>query len=38
LTETFFELPQRVRDTYPQVYEMFKLFYRQDPLSRMPRA
>ena len=35
LTETFFELPQLVHETYPQVYKTFKQFYRQDPLSRM---
>ena len=35
LTEHFFELPQLVHETYPQVYEVFKQFYRQDPLSRM---
>jgi MtfA peptidase len=38
LTETFFELPQLVRETYPQVYEVFKQFYRQDPLSRVGGA
>lgn len=35
LTETFFELPQLLHATYPQVYEVFKQFYRQDPLSRI---
>ena len=35
LTEHFFELPELVHDTYPQVYEVFKQFYRQDPMSRM---
>ena len=34
-TETFFELPQLLHETYPQVYEVFKQFYRQDPLTRM---
>jgi len=35
LTETFFELPQRLHEAYPKVYEAFKKFYRQDPLSRI---
>ncbi|MEJ2554168.1 MAG: zinc-dependent peptidase, partial [Gammaproteobacteria bacterium] len=34
LTETFFELPQRLQETYPAVYEVFRQFYRQDPLLR----
>ena len=34
-TETFFELPQLLHATYPQVYEVFKQFYRQDPLTRI---
>jgi Mlc titration factor MtfA (ptsG expression regulator) len=35
LSETFFELPTLLNDTYPKVYEAFKQFYRQDPLIRM---
>ena len=35
VTETFFEAPRRLWDTYPDVYEMFKQFYRQDPLARI---
>jgi Mlc titration factor MtfA (ptsG expression regulator) len=35
LTELFFELPQRLQETYPKVYEIFRQFYRQDPLSRI---
>ncbi len=38
LTETFFELPRRLYETYPKVYEVFKQFYRQDPLIRIGRA
>jgi len=38
LTETFFAAPQRLREAYPQVYEMFRQFYRQDPLSRIGTA
>ena len=34
LTETFFEVPQLLYETYPKVYEAFKQFYRQDPLRR----
>ncbi len=34
-TEIFFELPQLLQETYPQVYEVFKQFYRQDPLTRI---
>ena len=34
VSEAFFELPQTVSDTFPQVYEQLRLFYRQDPLSR----
>jgi len=34
-TETFFELPQLLHESYPQVYEVFKQFYRQDPLTKM---
>ncbi|HRX71889.1 MAG TPA: zinc-dependent peptidase [Candidatus Competibacteraceae bacterium] len=36
LSETFFETPERVSGTYPQVYEQLKAFYRQDPLNRPP--
>ena len=35
LTELFFELPRSLRETYPKVYDLFKQFYRQDPLSRI---
>ena len=34
-TENFFELPQLLHTTYPKVYEVFKQFYRQDPLTRI---
>lgn len=37
-TETFFELPQLLYETYPRVYEAFKQFYRQDPISRTQRS
>lgn len=35
LTETFFEWPELLHETYPAVYEQFRLFYRQDPLRRI---
>lgn len=34
-SETFFELPHRLRDTYPGVYAQFVAFYRQDPADRL---
>lgn len=34
ISETFFETPEFVSATYPQVYEQLKAFYRQDPLNR----
>ena len=33
-SEAFFENPNMLKDEYPDVYEQFKLFYRQDPSSR----
>jgi hypothetical protein len=38
VSEAFFELPEMVREIYPQVYEQLALFYRQDPANReLPR-
>lgn len=34
LSETFFEQPRQVAESYPQVYEQLQRFYRQDPLAR----
>ena len=34
-TEAFFELPGVLASEYPAVYEQLRLFYRQDPLSRL---
>ena len=34
ISEAFFEIPQNVQGTYPQVYEQLALFYRQNPLAR----
>lgn len=35
LSEVFFERPDVLYTYYPQVYEQFKLFYKQNPLGRM---
>jgi Mlc titration factor MtfA (ptsG expression regulator) len=36
ISEAFFESPNEMRRRYPDVYEQLKLFYRQDPASRLP--
>ena len=36
MSEAFFELPDVVLDEYPEVYEQFRAFYRQDPVARLP--
>jgi MtfA peptidase len=36
MSEAFFELPDVVQDEYPEVYEQFRSFYRQDPVARLP--
>ncbi len=33
MSESFFETPQLLRDTYPDVYRQLNLFYRQHPLA-----
>jgi MtfA peptidase len=38
LSEAFFETPHAVKLTYPEVYHQLSLFYRQDPVERMPDA
>lgn len=35
-TETFFELPNEMRQQHPELYETLKAFYRQDPSKRFP--
>ena len=35
-SEAFFETPERLQPAYPAVYEQLGLFYRQDPLARLP--
>jgi Mlc titration factor MtfA (ptsG expression regulator) len=36
ISEAFFEAPNETRRRYPDVYEQLRLFYRQDPASRLP--
>ena len=38
LSESFFEMPEVVAGDYPAVYELFKRYYRQDPLTRSTKA
>jgi len=35
ISEAFFEVPNETRRRYPDVYEQLKLFYQQDPASRL---
>lgn len=35
-SEAFFEVPRAVQAGYPEVYRQLALFYRQDPLRRLP--
>ena len=35
LSEAFFETPDALRTSYPEVYGLLAAFYRQDPLVRM---
>jgi Mlc titration factor MtfA (ptsG expression regulator) len=35
MSEHFFETPALLRELYPAVYEQLKLFYRQDPATRL---
>ena len=34
VSEAFFELPETVRESYPEVYKQLVAFYRQDPYAR----
>ena len=34
ISEAFFEMPETVADTYPDVYRQLQAFYRQDPLTQ----
>ena len=33
ISETFFETPEILREEYPELYEQFTRFYRQDPAT-----
>jgi Mlc titration factor MtfA (ptsG expression regulator) len=35
-TECFFDAPQAMRDEYPELYELFRDYYRQDPATWKP--
>ena len=35
LSEVFFERPDVVKKQYPEIYQQFRLYYRQDPLVRL---
>ena len=37
VTEIFFELPSELKNRHPELYEQFRLFYRQDPAARRER-
>jgi len=37
-SEAFFEIPQALQASYPEVYRQLVLFYRQDPSLRLQRA
>jgi MtfA peptidase len=37
LSEVFFERPDVVKQRYPDIYQQFCQYYRQDPLERLPR-
>ena len=36
MCEVFFEAPDVLSDEYPKLYDQLRLFFRQDPLRRMP--
>jgi len=36
VSEAFFETPEWLQPAYPAVYGQLRLFYRQDPLARLP--
>jgi MtfA peptidase len=38
VTEFFFERPRELRQFHPELYEMFRLFYHQDPAARFSRG
>jgi hypothetical protein len=36
VTEFFFERPRALRDRHPELYDVFRLYYGQDPFTRFP--
>lgn len=36
MSEAFFDQPARLKDEYPNLYDLFCRYYRQDPLARLP--
>ncbi|MDX1656482.1 MAG: zinc-dependent peptidase, partial [Candidatus Competibacteraceae bacterium] len=38
VSEAFFELPGQLAETYPDLYQTLKGFYRQDPRARLAGA
>ncbi|OFZ88295.1 MAG: hypothetical protein A3F74_01540 [Betaproteobacteria bacterium RIFCSPLOWO2_12_FULL_62_58] len=37
MSEAFFEIPQAMQTSYPEIYRQLALFYRQDPALRLQR-
>ena len=37
-SETFFTDPHSLKDEFPALYDQLALFYRQDPVARLPKA
>ncbi len=38
LSECFFEIPDVVAGEYPDLYDLLKRYYRQDPLTRLTKS
>jgi len=38
LSESFFEIPDVVAGEYPDLYDLLRRYYRQDPLARLTKA
>ena len=38
LSEGFFEIPDLVAGDYPDLYDLLRRYYRQDPLARLTKA
>jgi len=36
-SEAFFESPALLKQEFPELYELFREFYRQDPAKRLPK-